>query len=143
MKKPLLIILLIVSQGGVCALLGEERDWRFIQSVGGIAIGLPVAENNDWLLPVNCNVAGLREITVKPTMLNSGLVWADTEVSIKGGIIYLSIKTALVGIGGGSSDCGPANLGKIEPGKYSVMYLGADQSTNSIGEVEIGLYKSG
>jgi len=44
-------------------------------------------------------------------MLNSGLVWADTEVRIKGGVIYLSIETALVGMGDQSSDCGPAKLG--------------------------------
>ena len=139
MKKSLIIVLLIFSQSALCALLGEERDWEFIQSVGGISIGEPVVEKNNWLLPVKCNVAGLREITVKPTTLNSGLVWADTEVGIKGGVIYLSIETALVGMGGESSDCGPAKLGEIEPGKYSVMYLSPDKSTNPIGDVEIGL----
>lgn len=139
MKMSLPIVLLIFSQGALSALLGEERDWEFIQSVGGISIGKPVVEKNDWLIPVKCNVAGLREITVKPTMLNSALVWADTEVRIKGDVIYLSIETAVVGMGGESSNCGPAKLGKIEPGKYSVMYLSPDKSTNSIGEVEIGL----
>lgn len=139
MKKSLLIVLLIFSQGALCALLGEERDWEFIQSVGGIAIGEPILEKNNWFLPVKCNVAGLKEITVKPTMLNSGLDWADTEVRIKGDVIYLSIETALVGMGGKSSDCGPAKLGEIKSGKYSVMYLSPDKSTNLIGEVEIGL----
>jgi hypothetical protein len=139
MKTLLLTILLLISQNAFSALLGQERNWEFIQSAGGISIGVPKIENNKWVLPVLCNVAGLKEITVKPTMLNSGLVWADTEVRIKEGTIYLSMETVLVGMGGKSSDCGPAKLGKLEPGKYKVMYLSPDKSTNSIGEVEVGL----
>ena len=139
MKILLFTILLIISQGVFSALLGEERDWEFIQSVGGISIGTPKLENNNWVLPVLCNVSGLKEITVKPTMLNSGLVWADTEVRIRESIIYLSIETALAGMGGKSSKCGPAMLGKLKPGQYKVMYLSPNKSTNSIGEVKIGL----
>lgn len=84
-------------------------------------------------------MAGLSEVTVKPTMFNSGLVWADTEVRIKNGVIYLSIETALVGMGGEFSDCGQAKLGNLAPGKYKVRYLSPDNSSNEIGEVQIGL----
>lgn len=137
--KKLIVALLIFSHSALCALLGEERDWGFIQSVGGISIGKPVHEKKNWLLPVRCNVAGLREVTAKPTLLNSGLVWADTEARIKGGVIYLTIETALVGMGGETSDCGPARLGNIQPGKYKVRYLSPNKSSNEIGEVQIGL----
>lgn len=139
MKETPSIFLLLFSQIAFCASFGEERDWEFIQSVGGITTGDPVFENGGWQLPVQCNVAGLRKITVKPTMLNSGLVWADTEARIKDGVIYLSVETTLAGIGDGSSDCGPAMLGDIKPGKYNVMYLSPNKSSNFIGEIEIGL----
>jgi hypothetical protein len=139
MKLFFLTITLCSTSSAIAALLGEERDWEFIQSVGGIAIGTPTLINHEWLLPIECNVSGLKTITVKPTMLNSGLVWADTEVRIKDSEIHISIETALTGMGGKSSSCGPAELGTLKSGKYIIKYLSPDMSTNYIGEVDIGL----
>jgi hypothetical protein len=139
MKAIAFAMFLLASQNAFAALLGTERDWAFIQSVGGIAIGEPKLENNRWVLPVLCDVTGLKTITTKPTTLNSGLVWADTKARIEGNIIYLSIETAVVGMSGKSSACGPAKLGKLKPGKYEVMYLSANKSTHPIGALEIGL----
>ena len=139
MKLFVLTILTLFSLNVFSAMLGEERDWAFIQGVGGIKIGEPKQENNKWLLPVYCNVTGITEYTIKPTMLNSGLVWADTEVHIKKNTIYISIETSLTGFGSKSSLCGAANLGSVKTGKYKVMYLSPDKTENYLGDVSIGL----
>jgi hypothetical protein len=138
MKTLLFAVSLLICENAFSSLLGKQRDWGFIQSVGGIAIGEPKFENSHWVLPVHCDVTGLKAITTEPTALNSGLVWTDTKTRIAGNVIYLSIETALAGIGGKSSDCGPAKLGKPKPGTYKVMYRSPDKSTDSLGVIEIG-----
>ena len=61
---------------GIAGLVtAQHRDWRFVQSVGGIGVDSPRIEGGKGgVLPVACDVSGLREFTVKPTTLNSGLV---------------------------------------------------------------------
>ena len=139
MKLFFLTIILCSASSAFAALLGEERDWKFIQSVGGIAIGEPKLINDNWQLPIECNVSGLKTITVKPSMLNSGLMWADTEVRLKDGEIHISIETALIGMGSKTDSCGPAELGVLKSGAYIIKYLSPDMSTNYLGEVNIGL----
>jgi len=139
MKLLFLTIILCFASSIIAALLGEERDWEFIQSVGGIAIGNPKLINDNWSLPIKCNVSGLQTFTVKPTMLNSGLVWADTEVRLKDSEIHISIETALHGMGSKTASCGPAELGELKSGTYIIKYLSPDMSTNYIGEINIGL----
>jgi len=139
MKLFFLAIILCTASSAIAALLGEERDWEFIQSVGGIEIGEPMFINDNWQLPIKCNVSGLKAITVKPTTLNSGLVWADTEVRFKDTEIHISIETALTGMSSKTASCGPAELGKLKSGVYIIKYLSPDMSTNYIGEVNIGL----
>lgn len=138
MKTPLFLVLLLVSHSASSALLGKERGWQFIQSVGGITLGEPRHADNHWVLPVNCNVAGLKTYSTKPTAMNSGLACVSTSAHTEGHTIYLAIHTALTGMSGKSSDCGPANLGKLKPGKYKVVYKSGKASTIFIGEVNIG-----
>lgn len=46
--------------------------WNFLQSVGGIAVGQPRLEGNIFWLPLEADLSGNRQITVAPTVTNSG-----------------------------------------------------------------------
>lgn len=46
----------------------ETKAWKFVQSVGGMRVSI----NNIPLL-VECDVSGTKNVTVKPTMVNSAL----------------------------------------------------------------------
>ncbi|HEY1772650.1 MAG TPA: hypothetical protein VGH91_05600 [Gammaproteobacteria bacterium] len=126
------------------SLLGQRQTWEFMQRVGGITIGTPVRKNPasslsgpSWSLPVNCDVSGFTKFTVKPTLLNSGLAWADTKVEIEDGQIYITIETGVITVAGKSPLCGPADLGSIKDGSYPVFYMSPDGSKHAIGKAEI------
>ena len=115
----------------------EPRDWRFIQSVGGLAIGTPYrSESGNVLLPVDCDVSG-RYITVQPTAANSGLHASAPAVSIREQSIYLTLRTELAQQGGYGARCPDAELGQLPPGQYSVSYLSPDGSEHSLGSIEV------
>lgn len=54
-----------------CAAAAEPRDWAFIQSVGGIALGTPYRGAPGVMLPVRVNVSGTERITTEPRALHS------------------------------------------------------------------------
>jgi hypothetical protein len=99
----------------------EDRDWPFVSSVGGMAIGEPTKSGAGWELPINADVSGLRQVTDKPTLLNSALV-CDIKATIAGDTITLVLQTGLVHKGK-SSACPAAKLGSLSPGTYQVNYL--------------------
>ena len=55
------------------AALGQARDWAFLQSVGGLALGVPVERNGVWRLPIRANVSGLEAVTTRPTAVHPTL----------------------------------------------------------------------
>lgn len=119
-----------------CALFAESRSWQFVQSVGGIEIGIPVQSDNGWILPLRCDVSGLRAITVKPTTLNSGLSCGPVEVVTEGKTIFITLKTDVAGKGR-SAVCPAALLGNLPAGKYSVFYRYANENPVALGEISI------
>ena len=130
-------MVLIPTIGGCFNIFMETRNWDFIQSVGGIDIGKPFYENNIWFLPVKCDVSGLQQITIKPTLLNSALACAEVEAKIENRNIYLTVKTALVDKKENSPICGDALLGEISGGEYEVFYKGTDGQVGNIGKIKI------
>jgi hypothetical protein len=137
----LLAILVLFSSPllGHATLLGTEQTWDFMQSVGGISLGTPEKKGNRWFLPLLCDVSGLKEFTVKPTLLNFALVWNDTEAEVADQEILVTIETGVVNLSGKSTACGAAELGYVKLGKYRVIYRDPDGSKHLVGEVEIGL----
>ena len=53
--------------------VNDQKDWKFIQDIGGMSVGNPYKNSDGIVLPINCDVSGLRTITRKPTILNSDL----------------------------------------------------------------------
>mgnify|MGYP001557219656 CR=1 FL=1 len=139
MNKYIAVILLFASFSSHSSILGEGKDWDFIQSVGGIKVSNPTNKNGKWLLPVLCDVSGLSTITHKPKMMNSAIVISKTKTKVIGNIIYITIETGLTDISGNSTQCSPINIGNLNPGKYVVKYLSPNGKANDLHSFEIGL----
>ena len=119
---------LAVILSGCSGPFTEHRDWRFVQSVGGMAIGQPRRKSNStYSLPVECNVSGTRAITVHPTALNSAFMCAGFDVRKNGSSVYLTLRTSLFGR---SSRCKAISLGRLTPGTYSVYYRDPDGTSH-------------
>lgn len=118
------------------AVCSEPKDWAFVQSVGGIALGAATVSEEKWSLAVRANVAG-EEITVKPTHANSALICESTTASIQGNSIYLTINAGLVREGY-SASCPAANLGKVKEGSYQVFYKSPNGEPQKLGEILLG-----
>ncbi len=113
------------------------ENWKFVQSVGGMALGKPALDRPGWVLPVGINVSGLDTVSVKPTVMNSALVCERVEAAIERRNIYLTVVSGLARAGAGPR-CPPAELGRIDGGPYSVFYRGPGEAPVPLGEISIG-----
>ena len=117
---------------------GEPQSWGFVQSVGGVKVEAPLkSEIGGWALPVLADVSGLKTFTTKPTALNSALA-CDTDGRVKGKAIFITVFTDRPG-STKTSTCPFVQLGRLEPGTYSVSYWGPDEAPVLIGQVQVGL----
>lgn len=119
------------------AVCSEPREWAFVQSAGGIALGAVSENKGEWSLAVRANVSGLEEITVKPTVINSALVCTNTNVAITGSDIYLTIDAGIVR-DGYTTSCPEAHLGRIHEGAYRVFYRSAHDKPAFLEEIQVG-----
>jgi len=121
----------------------EEQNWQFVQSVGGLSVGIPYLDeySNSWFLPIQCNVSGTQKITVEPKALYSGIICKDVEAEIDGNSVYITLVTKPAGLFSGNASCPPAFLGhsshadgssSISAGKYVVYYRGVHEDEGSI-----------
>jgi hypothetical protein len=110
------------------------ESWGFVQAVGGIRVGgVTRAPDGAVTISVECDVSGLRSITRTPDQPNSAIGVGKTLVAVEGRRMAISIRTAL----GVSSSCPPLRFEHLDPGEYSVVYLGADRSPHEIGSVTV------
>ncbi|GAA5483697.1 hypothetical protein Hsar01_02931 [Haloferula sargassicola] len=109
----------------------EQRDWTFIESVGGMRVTLKSKE-----LDVDCDVSGTRHITKKPTIVNSGIGVRKLRWTRAGSTIRLSVVTSVFEKGM-SSSCGSLDLSKVPSGSYAVEYLDPDGTTHPLGTITL------
>ncbi len=119
------------------AICSEPKDWAFVQSVGGIALGATSVIDEQWSLDVRANVSGLEEVTVKPTLLNSALICESTTASVQSNDIYLTINSGLVREGY-SASCPAAKLGRVNQGSYQIFYKSPNGESQRLGEIMLG-----
>ena len=131
MMSAIFVKLLCILPLAVCS---EAKDWAFVQSVGGIALGAASVSEEKWSLAVRANVSGLEEVTVKPTLLNSALICESTTASVQGNDIYLTINTGLVR-DDFSASCPAAKLGRVKEGSYQVFYKSPNGEAQRLGEI--------
>ena len=112
----------VVLVAAIACARGKAEDWSFIQGVGGIAIRAPYRTKGGVVLPVDCDVSGLRAITLKPTRVNSGLVVRNIRTVRLGTTIYLNVMTTVASSAHTSAACGLAELGDVPTGTYTVIY---------------------
>jgi hypothetical protein len=111
----------------------EHKDWEFIQSVGGMSVGKPYRTEKGVMLPVSCDVSGLKTITVKPKTMNSGLSIKEIKIERTSNVISLALITSV----GGNSSCNDIFLGYLPSGKYSIVYKEPNGSFIPITEIDI------
>jgi hypothetical protein len=99
----------------------KDRDWAFMQSVGGMAVTSARGPDGRRHLAVECDVSGVREISVKPTAINSGIVAHEVRVRRSGAALYLIVRTAIPSPGR-TSACDAVSLGVPPAGRYDVYY---------------------
>ena len=118
--------------------LFPAQDWAFVQRVGGIAVGTPVrAPNGHVLLPIDCNVSGLKTITVQPTTMNSSIVCAEPRVRVESHAISITIRTTFPSKSYRNPRCPDADLGVLSEGEYSVTYAEPDGTLHPLGTVVV------
>jgi hypothetical protein len=130
-------IILVAASCFSCGASAQARDWAFVQSAGGLAFDAPYKENGAWVLPVRCDVSGLKAITTKPATLNSAL-GCSTVGRIEGHDIMLTVVTHLASAAYPAL-CPPVNLGTPPKGHYVVFYSGSSSERVKLGEVDIAL----
>jgi len=134
--KLFLAMAALVLGCGMAVVTSEQRDWAFIQSVGGLAIDEPQKlETGNYRLPIRCDVSG-REITIKPTTANSGLIVRETCCAICAHSIQIWIKTCLAD-GKHNALAPDVILKNPPPGAYQVQYRSRDGSLTHLREIEI------
>jgi len=109
------------------------QPWSFVQAVGGIRVsGATRTADGNVELAVDCDVSGLRSITREPELVNSAIGVSKMLAAVDGRRITISIRTGLRE----ASTCGRVLL-RLEPGEYSVVYLGADREHHELGKVTV------
>ena len=117
---------------------GSSRDWQFVQSVGGIALGTPQRDGRGHiLLPIRCDVSGTQTITVRPTAMNSALVCEPPIIRVRSSSVLLTVRTSIPSKRYPSASCPDADLGPLTSGAYSVVYASPDGSQHPLGSIQI------
>jgi hypothetical protein len=93
-------------------------------------------------LLVECDVSGLKKVTVKPTTLNSGMGVRELKQKRDGNTIYLTLVTSVIEKGITSSPK-PVDLSAYPAGEYSVQYLNPDGSKQMVGKITLEGQKDG
>ena len=132
----LLFIALAIRQGFGSSIFSTSRDWQFVQSVGGLAIGTPHRDDRKHvILPIRCDISGTQTITVHPTTGYSGLACDLPAVHVHSTNVFVTVCTILPGKR--DSRCPAADLGKLADGDYSVFYLSPDGKQEPLGSIYV------
>lgn len=115
----------------------QARSWQFIAERGGLSVGNPVEVRGGYRLPVTCNVSGIETVTTRPAVIHTHLAWWRSAVHIEGRLIELTVLTAEQGPNAPSAECGPADLGYIDPGTWHVVYRDPDGTTHLLRDIVV------
>src|SRR6266446_44725 len=143
LKLPVLAAVALLVAGAGCESIvsgtaRSSRDWQFVQSVGGLALGTPQRDHHGHvLLPIRCDVSGTQTITVGPTGINSALVCEPPSVHVSSSTVFLTIRTTIASSRNSDARCPAADLGALSAGLYSVIYRSPDGRQHPLGSIQI------
>jgi hypothetical protein len=115
----------------------ETRNWEFVQSIGGMKVSV-----NDTNLVVDCDVSGLRKVTVQPKMINSALGVDKIKHKRDGNTISLTLVTRVIAKGVPITPR-PIDLAAYPDGEYSIEYLDPDGTRHAVGKVTLQRKRNG
>lgn len=115
----------------------QPRSWDFIHARGGLQVEQPTRKGGQSVLPISCNVSGIKTISTTPKIRHSQLAWAESVVKVEGVSIYLTIYTARQSPKYPSAHCGAAAIKRLEPGDYELIYLNPDGSSRRLTVVNV------
>jgi hypothetical protein len=138
MKYFSIVIILFVFLINGC-MYNESLNWNQVQDVGGLRIDDIQMTDNQYFIPIYCNVSGIEKVSVDPKTMNSGIVFKEYKYLINDTKILLNI---LVTIPSNEyKNAASTNSGiyikksSIKPGKYKVYYMNNDKSLVYIKEI--------
>ena len=135
LTTKIIAILFLPAALGYSGLTGfltqEKQDWNFIQSVGGMKVSA-----KDKTLIVDCDVSGIRKVTVKPSTINSAMAVRKIWHKRVDNTIQLKVVTSVIEKGINSA-CKPLDLSAYPDGTYKVEYLNSDGTTRALGQVTL------
>jgi hypothetical protein len=134
-----LVVLLCVLGIISCSTLtgvatSSHADWTFIQSVGGLDVS---ASSDSALIPVYCDVSGVKPATPGRTTVNSALVVRRERYKLKGNTILYWIETCLVTKRHTSPITKGVRIPNLSEGEYSFQYLNPDGTTADVSRMEV------
>lgn len=118
-----------------CSVVSEHRSWDFMQQVGGLTVG-GQDKNPNWLI-IRGDVAGLKEFSHKPTLINSGLALKEVSSEIVGRNIRIYVVTTVISEKYNSTEITGANISGASRGRYTIQYLNPDHSVVNLKVVDI------
>ena len=114
MNKSLLACLSVTFLALTSVSAAQENNsvasWAFVESLGGLKVGTPVKEAEGWTLPVECDLTGLRKVSVDPTSMNSSLMIREQRWSIQSGQLRLQLLLKPSSYATPESRCQPITL---------------------------------
>ena len=132
----LAFIALAIRQSFGSSIFSTSRDWQFVQTVGGLAIGTPHRDDRKHvILPIRCDISGTQTITIHPTTGYSGLAFDLPTVHVRSTNVFITVCTVLPGKRDAS--CPPADLGKLAGGDYSVFYSSPGGKREPLGSIKV------
>jgi len=130
-------LLLLTSALLSSTAFAKGENWQFVQSVGGLSLGVPERQARAWVLPVQADVSGLASVKRQAVALNSALACVHMQAVVEGRNIFLTVVTGLVRQGS-SSRCPSVLLDASLQGHYKVFYRGPDEAPVELSEIELG-----
>jgi hypothetical protein len=122
-----------------CSILTVKKcDWTFITKVGGIKSEEPFLTNDDWYLPITCDISGLSKITNEPTIQNSALECSEIHFSKTDTSIFVTVYRGLIGSKTNDCKCRTIKIGKLKSSKYKVFYK-FDKESHLIGSFDLSI----
>ena len=119
------------------ACAAEHRDWAFIQSVRGMALGTPYRTASGIMLPVSVDVSGLKTVTTTPRVMNSGLALKEIVVRREGNTVGIALFTTAAGSLSQRTTSSDIALGDLQPGRYTVVYAEPNGERVDVGQITV------
>lgn len=138
MGKRLALLLFPLTLAPAATAVANPADWQFIESVGGMKVGEPQRqESGDWLLPLECDLTGLRRISTDPSILNSTQVIEQARWHIVDNQLRVTLLLKPSSYATDAARCTPLLLQGVKPGEYEAVYLDGEQR-HPLGKFTLG-----